>query len=99
MVLVARDWGGACHLQPQDPAGGYIFPGIDHEVLQNLLHTPPVCLYKAFLLRQHVFNLQQTLARLEDVNAQLEKDVERERLLLAERKELVDSLSHEMQTG
>ena len=43
-------------------------------------------------------NLQQTLARLEDVNAQLEKDVERERLLLAERKELVDSLSHEMKT-
>lgn len=43
-------------------------------------------------------NLQQALARLEDANAQLEKDVERERLLLAERKELVDSLSHEMKT-
>ena len=43
-------------------------------------------------------NLQQTLARLEDANAQLERDVEKERLLLAERKELVDSLSHEMKT-
>lgn len=43
-------------------------------------------------------NLQQALVRLEDANAQLEKDVERERLLLAERKELVDSLSHEMKT-
>ena len=43
-------------------------------------------------------NLQQALARLEDANAQLERDVEKERLLLAERKELVDSLSHEMKT-
>ena len=43
-------------------------------------------------------NLQQTLARLEDANARLEKDVARERLLLAERKELVDRLSHEMKT-
>ncbi|MDE7199241.1 MAG: HAMP domain-containing histidine kinase [Lachnospiraceae bacterium] len=43
-------------------------------------------------------NLQQALSRLEDANAQLEKDVEKERLLLAERKELVDSLSHEMKT-
>ena len=43
-------------------------------------------------------NLQQALARLEDANKQLEKDVEKERLLLAERKELVDSLSHEMKT-
>ena len=43
-------------------------------------------------------NLQQALARLEDANTQLEKDVEKERLLLAERKELVDSLSHEMKT-
>ncbi len=43
-------------------------------------------------------NLQQTLVRLEDANIQLEKDVEKERLLLAERKELVDSLSHEMKT-
>ena len=43
-------------------------------------------------------NLQQALVRLEDANTQLEKDVEKERLLLAERKELVDSLSHEMKT-
>ena len=43
-------------------------------------------------------NLQQTLVRLEDAHIQLEKDVEKERLLLAERKELVDSLSHEMKT-
>lgn len=43
-------------------------------------------------------NLQQTLDRLEGANIQLEKDVEKERLLLAERKELVDSLSHEMKT-
>ena len=43
-------------------------------------------------------NLQQALARLVDANAQLEQDVEKERLLLAERKELVDSLSHEMKT-
>lgn len=43
-------------------------------------------------------NLQQTLVRLEDANKQLEEDVEKERLLLAERKELVDSLTHEMKT-
>lgn len=43
-------------------------------------------------------NLQQALQKLEEANIQLEKDVERERLLLAERKELVDSLSHEMKT-
>ena len=43
-------------------------------------------------------NLQQALARLEDANTQLERDVEKERLLLSERKELVDSLSHEMKT-
>lgn len=42
--------------------------------------------------------LQQALTRLEDANVLLEKDVEKERLLLAERKELVDSLSHEMKT-
>ena len=42
--------------------------------------------------------LQQALAHLEDANALLEKDVEKERLLLTERKELVDSLSHEMKT-
>lgn len=43
-------------------------------------------------------NLQNALMRLEVANKQLEKDVEKERLLLSERKELVDSLSHEMKT-
>ncbi|MDE5933474.1 MAG: HAMP domain-containing histidine kinase [Lachnospiraceae bacterium] len=43
-------------------------------------------------------NLQKTLKELEEANRQLEKDVEQERRLLAERKELVDSLSHEMKT-
>lgn len=43
-------------------------------------------------------NLQQALSQLQVANSQLEKDVEHERLLLAERKELVDSLSHEMKT-
>ena len=43
-------------------------------------------------------NLQQALSQLQTANAQLEKDVERERLLLMERKELVNSLSHEMKT-
>lgn len=43
-------------------------------------------------------NLQNALMRLEAANKQLEKDVEKERLLLSERKELVDSLSHEMKT-
>lgn len=43
-------------------------------------------------------NLQQTLAKLEAANIQLEKDVEQERRLLDERKELTDQLSHEMKT-
>lgn len=43
-------------------------------------------------------NLQQALAQLEAANTRLEKDVEQERRLLAERKELVDQLSHEMKT-
>lgn len=43
-------------------------------------------------------NLQQALAKLEAANIQLEKDVWQERQLLAERKELADSLSHEMKT-
>ena len=43
-------------------------------------------------------NLQQTLSQLQTANCQLEKDVEREKRLLEERKELVDSLSHEMKT-
>lgn len=43
-------------------------------------------------------NLQQALTQLEAANSQLEKDVEHERLLLNERKELADQLSHEMKT-
>ncbi len=43
-------------------------------------------------------NLQRTLAELNSSNIRLEKDVEQKRLLLAERKELVDRLSHEMKT-
>ncbi len=43
-------------------------------------------------------NLQKALIKLERANSRLEKDVEQERILLAERKELVDSLSHEMKT-
>lgn len=43
-------------------------------------------------------NLKKTLESLEVVNMQLEKDVARERILLSQRKELVDSLSHEMKT-
>lgn len=43
-------------------------------------------------------NLQQAFAKLEAANEQLEKDVEKERRLLAERKELSDALSHEMKT-
>ena len=43
-------------------------------------------------------NLQDALHRLEEANACLEKDVEYERILLEQRKELADSLSHEMKT-
>ena len=43
-------------------------------------------------------NLQQALTDLKSANIQLEKDVEQKRLLLDERKELVDRLSHEMKT-
>lgn len=43
-------------------------------------------------------NLQQAFAELEEVNGKLEQDVEQKRRLLAERKELVDNLSHEMKT-
>ena len=43
-------------------------------------------------------NLQNAFIKLETANKQLEKDVEQERILLAERKDLVDSLSHEMKT-
>ena len=43
-------------------------------------------------------NLQQALSQLQAANERLEKDIEQEKRLLAERKELVDSLSHEMKT-
>lgn len=43
-------------------------------------------------------NLQQAFAALEDANVKLEEDIEQKKRLLAERKELVDSLSHEMKT-
>lgn len=43
-------------------------------------------------------NLQSALEKLENANIQLEKDIRQERQLLDERKELVDSLSHEMKT-
>lgn len=43
-------------------------------------------------------NLQVTLEKLEQANSRLEKDVEQERKLLRERKELTDNLSHEMKT-
>lgn len=43
-------------------------------------------------------NLQQAFAALEDANAKLEQDVKQKKQLLAERKELVDNLSHEMKT-
>ena len=38
------------------------------------------------------------LGKLETANRQLEKDVQQEKQLLEERKELVDRLSHEMKT-
>lgn len=43
-------------------------------------------------------NLRETIEQLETVNEQLERDVIQEHLLLTQRKELVDSLSHEMKT-
>lgn len=43
-------------------------------------------------------NLEQALVRLGEANRQLQQDVERERYLLEERRELSDSLSHEMKT-
>ncbi len=43
-------------------------------------------------------NLSEALDKLEVANKQLEKDVEQEHLLQAQRKELVDNLSHEMKT-
>ncbi len=43
-------------------------------------------------------NLQDGLQKLEQANIQLEKDVQKERLLQAQRKELTDNLSHQMKT-
>ncbi|NMS89583.1 HAMP domain-containing histidine kinase [Clostridioides difficile] len=43
-------------------------------------------------------NLQQALLELENANIQLEEDVNKERMLLEQRKELVDTISHEMKT-
>ena len=43
-------------------------------------------------------NLRSALEKLEAANAQLEQDVEKERVLQEQRKELADSLSHEMKT-
>lgn len=43
-------------------------------------------------------NLREALEKLEAANLQLEKDVAQEHLLLTQRKELVDNLSHEMKT-
>lgn len=43
-------------------------------------------------------SLQEAFKSLEEANAKLEQDVEQKKRLLAERKELVDNLSHEMKT-
>ena len=43
-------------------------------------------------------SLQEAFSKLEDMNRKLELDVEQKKHLLAERKELVDNLSHEMKT-
>ncbi len=43
-------------------------------------------------------SLQEAFSKLENVNRKLEQDVEQKKRLLAERKELVDNLSHEMKT-
>ena len=43
-------------------------------------------------------NLREALDNLEAANRQLEKDMAREHLLLTQRKELADNLSHEMKT-
>lgn len=43
-------------------------------------------------------SLQEAFAKLENANRKLEQDVEQKKHLLAERKELVDNISHEMKT-
>lgn len=49
-------------------------------------------------LNKMASNLQNSISKLEEMNYKLEKDIQRERILLDERKELVDNLSHEMKT-
>ncbi len=49
-------------------------------------------------LNQMAESLQQAFAALEEANGKLEQDVAQKQRLLAERKELADSLSHEMKT-
>ncbi len=71
--------------------------GLDFSALCDLVSTDEFGELSASL-NTMAENLQQALDRLEDANTRLERDVEKERLLLAERKELVDSLSHEMKT-
>lgn len=43
-------------------------------------------------------SLKEAFSKLENANRKLEQDVEQKKRLLAERKELVDNLSHEMKT-
>lgn len=49
-------------------------------------------------LNQMAGNLKQALSALENANTRLEADIQKERRLLKERKELADRLSHEMKT-
>lgn len=49
-------------------------------------------------LNRMAASLQEALAQLEAANARLEQDVAQEHFLLEQRKELADSLSHEMKT-
>ena len=78
-------------------ASAKLMAGLDFSALCDLVSTDEFGELSASL-NTMAENLQQALARLEDANTRLERDVEKERLLLAERKELVDSLSHEMKT-
>ena len=64
--------------------------GLDFSTPCNLVSTDEFGELSA-RLNTMAENLQQALARLEDANTQLEMDVEKERLLLSERKELVDA--------
>ena len=49
-------------------------------------------------INKMAINLQKVLREVEATNIQLEEDVHQKECLLAERKELVDNLSHEMKT-